>query len=303
MKYSEFTTEQLMNERGYNEICSLFMSLALTDDIKKELESILYNGGTDNYEFYSHVCSKDNPTIEIERRLSMAYLLITNPKSFMILKQNNINLFHGTNANALFSILNYGLNSVDELKKMGIEVSTGERWSRIGGERNFISFTDVLDIAHNYSSLGTTDENKDMSFEVIIGTTKDEVLNTDIKRVNSDLPEVAVMNRFPLSSIKVILVPKDKIEFVKKIIGDKTIVVGAIDNIENKFYNVSDFGVINIYKDKLEKINSNNKRKFNSEEVKQTLFTRSIQKIKKYIEEIENMSYTEEVVYDGRKSK
>ena len=52
----------------------------------------------------------------------MANLFITNPASFYMLTNTKSNLFHGTNANALFSILKYGMNSLSESSKRGIEV-------------------------------------------------------------------------------------------------------------------------------------------------------------------------------------
>ena len=37
---------------------------------------------------------KDNPDIEMQRRLGMANLLVQNPKTFDKLVENNVNIFH-----------------------------------------------------------------------------------------------------------------------------------------------------------------------------------------------------------------
>lgn len=54
----------------------------------------------------------------------MAYVLATYPETFEVLSENNIDLFHGTNINALPDILKYGMNSLQELSNKGITVST-----------------------------------------------------------------------------------------------------------------------------------------------------------------------------------
>jgi len=55
---------------------------------------------------------KNNPHLERKKRVAFAYLLATNPETFEMIDKNNINLFHGTNANALPNILKYGLITV-----------------------------------------------------------------------------------------------------------------------------------------------------------------------------------------------
>jgi hypothetical protein len=91
--------------------------------------------------------------VEGQRRLSMAYLFVKNPSTFNTLAENKVNLFHGTNSTALPTILEYGLGSIDSSEKRGLDVQTGEQWSRINGKRSFVSLTDVLGIAEGYSTL------------------------------------------------------------------------------------------------------------------------------------------------------
>ena len=106
MQYSDFTLDQMFERcKNYQDVCNIFFELAKDSERKEQLESILYTGGYKDFGCSSKISNKDNPGIELRRRLSMAYLLIRNPKSFDYFVENQINLFHGTNANALPSIL------------------------------------------------------------------------------------------------------------------------------------------------------------------------------------------------------
>ena len=244
MEYSYFTKEQIMREfNNYQELCDLFFDLATDNETKEKLAHILYEGGYKGFSFSSKIVSKDNPYIEIKRRASLAYLLIRNPETFDNLVENRVNLFHGTKSNALPSILKNGLNSVDELKKYGIIVKTGEEWSRIQGERSFISFTDVLDIAEEYSYFASKDKNNDLSFEIVIGTTLNDVMASKRCRVSSDIPEVAIKDKFPKENIKCVLVPSNVMDIVNKFIDNSGIEVLSMDGIDEKFYYIDDFGI------------------------------------------------------------
>lgn len=148
-----------------------------------------------------------------------------------MLVDNNINLFHGTNSNALPSILKYGMKSVDELEKSGITVSTGEEWSRPQG-RSFISFTNDPRIAENYSLMGHSDKKK--SFPVIVGISTNDLKNMRTCRVYSDLPEIGIRDSAPLEYIKFIGVPNENLKYVKRLAKKAKIPVYAIDNILEK---------------------------------------------------------------------
>ena len=249
MEESRYSLEQIFDSyRKYKEICDLFFDLVTDEDIKSKLVDILYQGRYKSFVFYSGIVNRDNPRIEARRRISMAYLFLKNPDTFDFFVQNKINLFHGTNANALPSILKYGLNSVYESEKNGICVSTGEKITRMFGIRDFVSFTDVLDIANNYSMLSPESGHKNLSFEVIIGTTVDDVYETGRIYVPSSVVEVGVENKLPLENIKVIGVPSSKVNFVKKLVGDKGIEVFPIDGIRDRFFFIHNNG-IEIYYD------------------------------------------------------
>ena len=69
MKYSYFTTEQILENKNYLKICKIFLELTNDNEQQKILKDILYLGGHKNYSISSKIVSKDNPLIEIQRRL------------------------------------------------------------------------------------------------------------------------------------------------------------------------------------------------------------------------------------------
>ena len=252
MVYSDFTLDQLMKYKEYINICNKFLSLPIDDKTKEKLESVLYKGGYKNYKPSGGI-GKNNPIIEIQRRISLAYLIIRNPETFNQIVNHNIVYFHGTNAKALKEIIKYGLKSVDSLVEEGKKVNTGEKWSRINGKRDFISFTDVLDISEDYS---TIDVNK-VYFPVIIGTTKEDVISSFGCAISSDYPEIGIPGSFPKESIRVIMVPPSKVEVVRNLV-DNNIIVLAVDDIGDKFYNIqSDIFELYIDEIKFQKLKNN----------------------------------------------
>ena len=239
---SYFSVERIMQEMPYyNVLCEKFFELAKDDEMKLKLKEILYNGKYKDFSIHSNLGLKTNCYVIVKKRVSMAYLLVRNPESFDVLMENKVNLFHGTNYNALPSILKYGLKSGKSLERDGINVVTGEKWSRIGGEqRDFISLTDVLDIALHYSGLKPSSGEKNLSFEVVIGTADDDVRKFGLRSARSDIPEIGVERGVPLECIKVIGVPSERVDFVKSLITVDWIKVVAIDDICDRFYYFDD---------------------------------------------------------------
>lgn len=282
-----YKLEQLMCDKRYSDLCDILLGMASNDDMRKKLESVLYNGEIDGYSLKSGLDCRDNPRIEAIRRISMAYLLIDSPDTFNYLVGNNINVFHGTNSNSLPTILKYGLNSIDNQKKKGISNCTGEEWSRINGERDYISFTDVLDTAINYSSI--MPNNNDLSsFGVIIGTSEDEIRKLRTVPISSGLSEIGVMGVLDTSSIKVLCVPDDKVNFVKRLVGDKNIKVLGFSGMNSRFYYFDDLFLLNYsnelteeYKNKLSK-----RVKFSNDEVREVASSRSFDRIYEIINRI-----------------
>ena len=243
-KYSDYSPEEIKN-KNYEKLCNLFLNIARHDRVKEKIQTILYEGGYGDFAVNTGL-TKNNKSIERKKRIGYAYLLATNPETFDVLIQNNINLFHGTNSNALPNILKYGMQSVNELSSKNITPSTGEEWSRIGGKRNFISFTDDIDTALDYASVTSSKDksNFQKSFGILIGMSSNSLKHVKTCNVHSDLPEVGIINNIPLEHIKFIGVPEDKVELVRKLIGNSEIIISPI-SIDEKFYYVDlDFGDI-----------------------------------------------------------
>lgn len=220
-----------------NDVITSFYDFAQDDNMKNELNKILKEGKIGNNGLGAHFLRKDNPRIEAQRRTSMAYLLVNDRDTYEYLKENHINIFHGTNANALVGIAKYGLQSVDKIIESKREVRSGEAWSRIKGKRSFISVTDVLDIAWNYMQIDTK------SFSAIICTSDEKMVEDNIKTcpVSSDVSEIGIRDELPLGTIKCVLVPKDNVDYVKVLFSDTNIQVLGLSNIDTRYFWFDDF--------------------------------------------------------------
>ncbi len=234
----DYTTKELLEIKNYKEICDCFLSLAPNNKTKHKLLRILFKGKYKNNTFNTKMCNEDNVIIEAYRRICLANLLINNPNTFEYICENNINLFHGTNSINLPSILNQGLISEKEAKERGINIITGEQKTEI--ERDFISFTDILDIAKNYSEIKIPNENE-LSFSTVIGTSKEELLTTNNCEVFSEVVEVGVMKEFPKDKIKAIFVPNNKLEIIKQILPPNNMNFLPINNKQDNFYSTDYF--------------------------------------------------------------
>lgn len=167
--------------------------------------------------------------------------MLNHPDTFEKIEQDNIILFHGTGSSALPSILKHGMNSVDKAKEDGIELTTGEEWSRIGGKRNFISFTDDLETAIRYANIGAITEQKgNAEFGVMIGLSTEALQHLRKCGISSDTPEIGIKDYVSTEHIKMLAVPPHKVEFVKRLVGDMPIEVMPM-NIEDPFYGMTRF--------------------------------------------------------------
>ena len=218
-------------------VITSFYDFAQDDNMKTELDKILKEGKIGNNGLGAHFSHKDNPRIEAQRRISMAYLLVNDRDTYEYLKENHINIFHGTNANALVGIAKYGLQSVDKIIESKREVRSGEAWSRIKGKRSFISVTDVFDIAWNYMQIDLK------SFSAIICTSDEKMVEDNIKTcpVSSDVSEIGIQDELPLGTIKCVLVPKDKVDYAKVLFSDTNIQVLGLSNIDTRYFWFDDF--------------------------------------------------------------
>lgn len=218
-------------------VITSFYDFAQDDNMKTELDKILKEGKIGNNGLGAHFLRKDNPRIEAQRRISMAYLLVNDRDAYEYLKEHHINIFHGTNANALVGIAKYGLQSVDKIIESKREVRSGETWSRIKGKRSFISVTDVFDIAWNYMQIDPK------SFSAIICTSDEKMVEDNIITcpVSSDVSEIGIRDELPLGTIKCVLVPKDKVDYVKVLFSDTNIQVLGLSNIDTRYFWFDDF--------------------------------------------------------------
>ena len=294
MAYSNFQLEQLMTNKEYKTLCDMFFSLAKDNETKEKLQSILYEGGYNGYSLSGGI-GRDNPAAEIQRRCSLAYLIINNPMSFDALASNGVTFFHGTNANALPGIMKYGLNSLKKSSEQNIEVTTGETWSRMPSKRSFVSFTDVLDIAQYYSTMGSEQDNE-LSFPIVLGTSRENMMNYNPHGVPSDIPEVGVDDCFNKDDITCVMVPSNKVNMVKKIVGNNVIVL-PMDNLENKFYYM-DEGILEVINENYEKV-SKQVEENQLKGVKNAVLSRALKNIKKLKEKLVNLAKGERIDGNG----
>lgn len=258
--------------------------------LKGKWNGILYDGQYGNYSVETGLVNKGSSILEMRRRASIAYMIATTPETFGILSQNNINLFHGTNINALPNILNYGMNSFDELSKRGIDVLTGEDSTRKYNGRSFISFTDDLETAIGYAGIMPSFEEsqKDNSFGILIGISSNDIKKLKTCRVHSDTPEIGIMNNVPLEYIKVIAVPESKVQFVRKLVRDKPITVAPV-NIADRFYYIDDCNFViddAMAEEFIQGRTQSEKKTFYNEEVKELARERKISGIREIYRKI-----------------
>lgn len=289
MEYSNYSDLILSDER-YRERCEKLLARASDDEIKRKMSGILYNGGFDDFSVNSQMGERDNPDMEKERRLWTSYLLATNPQAFSMIEQNNAILFHGTNANALPSILTHGIQSVADAQENNISVVTGEVNHKNAIRRKFVSFTNSLSTALNYTSLAPTKESEqELAFGVLIGISPEDAkkLKHSIE-IASDVSEIGILETIPPEYIKFLGVPEDKVDFVRKMVGDKGIQVTAME-MPDRFLQLRDlYALINgeALPAGPHQIQSN--RTFNSQEVKAMTTERKFSKIKQIYNDLKN---------------
>lgn len=237
-KYSDYTLENIIEKNpDYPILCNMYFELASDLKTQEKLKSILYLGGYGDFSVSTEITTNNNPVVESKKRVAMAELLLKNPETFDYLVENNINLFHGTTSDALPGILNYGVHSLQSAMDNDIEITTGEVWSRYGRVRDFVSFTDDLSQADQYASIL-----EDEAFPVIVCTTEEDVNNIGTVKVGTDKTEVGVENNLPVENISAILVPSDKVEYVKSLTNSSNIEILSIDtvNSNDKLYSLDD---------------------------------------------------------------
>ena len=253
--------------------------------LNSKWNGILYEGGFGNFSvngschMEKEVLYKNNPSIEAKTRLNMAYLLSTNPEMIEIMQKNKSCFFHGTNANALPSILKYGINSVNASIENNIDVITGEEWSRIDGKRKFVSLNS---------------SNTLLNFGVIIGASFEDMSDIIVSGVHSDISEIGVIGNLPLNHIKFFAVPDDKTEFVKKMVGEKNIDVVSMD-MKDRFSDATYIEKLNM----IESVKKNPEPQnppyptYSKSDVKPLVTERKTSKIKEIFEALKSKIHTQ----------
>lgn len=211
------------------------LSKVQDEKTRAKITEIFYNGKCGEYSL-TGTSSKDNALLEFERRKSLIELAENSPEAFKQIIENNINLFHGTNFNALPGIIkNGGMLSEDNLHKSNNQVLTGEEWTRnlyTDRKRDFISFTDQLDCALDYAAISPSEEATHDSFGILIGISLEDLKDLRTYKIHSDIPELGISNKLPISKIKVVFVPNERLEFVSKILHDTGISTVSLDTLE-----------------------------------------------------------------------
>ena len=210
-------------------------------EVASRIHDIFYNGIHEGYSTEGRTC-RDNSDLEFKRRMSLIKLANIDRVTFNQLIDNNINLFHGTNFNALPKILKYGMLSEKESSELGIEIETGEEYTRFEKvKRNFVSFTDQMEVALNYSRIAPSEKVKLPSFGIIIGLSAEDLSDLECYDVPSPLPELGVIGKVPTNRIKSICVPRGKEELVRRMVGNRHIDVLSLSDlayhIEGQKYN------------------------------------------------------------------
>ena len=233
---------KLITSPEYQKLSEMLFSLAVNDDVKEKMKMVLYEGKLTPEDSGKKLSIKSTSFLEAQNRVGYAYLLATHPETFDLLVNNNVNLFHGTGSIALPHILKYGLQSTDKQVAHGSYPEGGEAWSRQAGTRDFISFTDSLDIAIDYAEMNVQNLNdrRDI-FGAFIGIRSGDIPYSKKFQADSSLPEIGVKDEVPTEKIQVIRVPEGKVRFTKKLVQNSNIQVSPF-NMDDRFFWFDHYG-------------------------------------------------------------
>lgn len=220
-KYSDYIFSLFEEQKIFMDGVKAMADSAFNPKTKKTIHNLLYKGGYDGFSVNNRLIYPDNAFYESSRRLDFASMAINAPEMFEVIKNNNINLFHGTNSNALKDILKNGLCSEEKIVKSGKKVFTGE--GIVGRDsRDFVSLTDDIDVALKYALHKPFSDAKDKeSFGIILGVSSEELeqdRKIQLKPVRSIAREIGVKDSLPIEQIKFISVPEAKIPKVQKLL-------------------------------------------------------------------------------------
>lgn len=230
-KIKLYTGEEYQYD-ALDEVIDGLLELAPDEERKEDIKELMTYGHIDDFNPRTGL-QRERDNFDILRRITNSYLMVNNPDTFDYIKNNGIRVFHGTNSIALNGILSSGyIKPIIKLEEEGKIVETGEKSTRFKGlPRSYISFTDVLDVAEDYSTLYTNDK----VFPVVIGITLDTISKLPHSPGKSDLPEVSISAEIPLSDISIIMVPSEEIDYVSSIVPEHIKVLG-MDNLDYRFF-------------------------------------------------------------------
>ena len=229
--------EKLIKE-GKIELIPEFIKIVNQGKFKDET-NILYNENKEDGKYHIKV----DYDSEISKRMECIKLMIEKPKIYKAISEDKSTIFHGTNARALDSILKNGIQSMSEIKKNGLELTTGEEFSRLDDKsRNFISLTQDYKTAKNYSELPNSNDNKDdiNDFGIIICIAQDYLKKLNISYTISDCDEIPIQGIVPIDAIKSIIAPEDKIQYLETKLQGTNIKVLSDDIKKEKAINQED---------------------------------------------------------------
>lgn len=302
MKYSIYT-EKIMSDPRYLEHCKLLMEMVKDKTYLPVMEGVLYEGGYDGFNISSQLGEKDNPDMESHRRLWMGYLLATNPEAFETIVKNNAILFHGTNANALPSILTHGIMNFADARDSGVDVVTGEVTKIVNApRRKFTSFTNSYATALNYTTIDSSDKSSpELAFGVMLGISPEDLKKLSYStEIQSEVSEIGVYDTIPTEFIKFIGVPESKVDFVKRMIGDKPIDVVSLEMPEQR---LQMFHLYAALRGEPSPVNHTNKKEptFQEHEVKALSKERHFSAIRKIYNDLKNKLFNRRKDYDKSK--
>jgi hypothetical protein len=169
-------------------------------------------------------------------------------------------------------------------------------------KRIFVSLTDLISTSEYYALIGSKNGNEEFNFPVVIGTSLADI-ETRRCIILSDVLEVGVKDNLPLENIRMIMVPSDKLLFVRKIVGDK-ICVMPLDDIDNKFFYINAFYGIEVNEERLEEFKRQmirEKKVFRRKEIKEMVLTRPLRSMKESLDRIKEMFLGEEdMIYEAK---
>ena len=227
---------------GYRRLYECFLELANSDIQKDALEQIMKYGEYNGFKLNSMLSNeKDSERSERNRRIEFAEMILHDESLFFKLANNKLNCFHGTEGQALETILNNGLLSSIKLSEKGIQLKTGEEYEYSkkyadiyemygsAEKRHFTSLTDDFSTSVIYALFVTTEFQEQFKkkfgkefdkIPIIIcfnGNNIAQKYGNSLVHVKSTCNEIGITTSINPSDIKCIITSYDKIEYVQSL--------------------------------------------------------------------------------------